>query len=343
MAGWEGFLRTYRAQKAHPLYVLAMEKKQELEAALVTDAHDTQIAADYETAREAGTRPAWASFISRYKESLENSLVIEAVRRRDSLPSYSESRASDQENIERSLKLSHAEIRKISYVLFGKYGNSINGPNFVGNLSTKDREYLKTYANSLGVQESGYLTSFLVRKLLSEELPLQRRPNWESGSPRTHQDWYSMIMSANSKCEILTFATETKGWEVFYAPRMILTASSQENGSTMNFNMVTPNPFKVKNTSEVYAVVDGRRYNLQMGRPNILQGKQSIIGPRVSGNGLSGDVTKAIRRGKTVEIVGVSKIDGSKKSITFSARGFTGAFNQMMKDCNRPGLIAWIR
>jgi invasion protein IalB len=56
---------------------------------------------------------------------------------------------------------------------------------------------------------------------------------------------------------------------------------------------------------------------------------------------LSNALLVALRRGKLVAIQGISASD-APAGVAFSAIGFSAAFSAMAKECNRPGVMAWI-
>ena len=56
---------------------------------------------------------------------------------------------------------------------------------------------------------------------------------------------------------------------------------------------------------------------------------------------MSNALMQSLRRGKLVAIQGVTA-GGEPAGVAFSAIGFSAAFAAMAKDCNRPGVMAWI-
>ncbi len=201
-------------------------------------------------------------------------------------------------------------------------------------LNVQDRQYLRKYSKSAGHPESEYLTQAMADLLLKEDLPLVLNDKWGSGPRKTHDDWTSMVVISGKYCRILTNATSVSGWSPYFAPQMTFQATRSQGKSLLSFQMVKPNPYTLADS--IYALVDGRRYKLQL--------KRGKLRPRSVGeNLLSDDVMKAIRRGQKIEVISAGKDGKVKTKVAFSASGFTSAFNQMMKDCNRPGLSAWFR
>src|SRR5690606_36736846 len=140
-------------------------------------------------------------------------------------------------------------------------------------------------------------------------------------------------------CGIRTYATSFPDYSVFVHPSMYFSTTSSGSGSGIFINVVEPNPFRADRP--VTASVDGQRFDLQFdvsgGYPQWRVNFRST-----TGNGVSSEVMKAIRAGQSITVSGTSAATGQPASITFSAAGFTRAFNEMAQRCNRPGILSWI-
>jgi len=233
---------------------------------------------------------------------------------------------------ETALGLNEEQVRHIRWILHSRYSEATTAPIPVASLTDIDRTYLERYSAQIGDGKTRFLNSALASRLLRQEfIPVQVDRSGSVGFVQ-HQNWQAYWWNAN-RCAVSTFALSWAGENFYLRPEMLFTAQNAAPGNAMFFNMVTPNPFYVD--SPVAAVVDGRSYRLQQVDGRIL--------PPSTGDGVNDAVMKAIRRGTNIEIRGTGKFTGRPLSLYFSANGFTGAFTQMMRNCQRPTLQDWFR
>ncbi|MEM7519861.1 MAG: hypothetical protein AAF307_02385 [Pseudomonadota bacterium] len=232
---------------------------------------------------------------------------------------------------ERALGLSSAQIKHIRWVLSAKYKAGNAPPAARSSFSATERGYIAKYSRSAGLGESAFLTDRVANRLLRETFEAKEATYSGSSRLRIFKDWSSYYRG--KRCHISTNALSWTGMDFYVKPQMLFSAEDGTRGNALVFNIVTPNPFLA--TANVRAVVDGKRFVLQVSGDRIL--------PRREGSGVSDDIMKAIQKGDFVTIRGISKKTKELATITFSAAGFTAAFGKMMDMCNRPALRDWFR
>lgn len=231
---------------------------------------------------------------------------------------------------ESALALSGDQLRHIRWVLNSRYGSSNSTPIPASILTTGERGYLERYARDIGQPKTRYLTEVLANRLLREEFrPRAVNRAGNRGYSRL-KDWETYRWTTD-RCAVSSAAISWSGLNLYVRPEILFTARDRADGNAIFFDMVTPNPFRTGST--VTLVVDGRSYRLQWNSGRLL--------PRRDGDGVSDETMKAFRRGNNIEFRGTSKDSGRPASVYYSASGFTGAFNQMMRDCRRPALRDW--
>lgn len=231
---------------------------------------------------------------------------------------------------ERALDLSGDQLRHIRWILNSRYGDATKEPVIASQLTKDERTYLERYSVQVGQPKSAYLNRTLANRLLRDSF-VAETPNRSSLQRySSHGDW-EIYKWGRDQCAASSPALRWTGLNLYVRPEMRFSATYNIAGSNMNFDMVSPNPFR--GDAPVRAIVDGRSYPLQ-------QRGGGILPPR-EGDGLSTVALKAIRRGRTVEIRGTSVRSGRTASVFFSASGFTSAFTQLIRECRRPGLRDW--
>lgn len=144
----------------------------------------------------------------------------------------------------------------------------------------------------------------------------------------TSGDWY--VHAGNRNCYIYTYASEAARSPGLILAKMTFDVYRSETGNALGIAMV--NPFILLDSDRPVSVsVDGQRFDRAV--DNI-----GLIVPGSNGTAL----TKAIRAGQSVTVSGTSPA-GQAISVTYSAAGFTRAFNEMARLCNRPGILSWIQ
>lgn len=243
----------------------------------------------------------------------------------------------DREQAERTLNLSQYEATYIRWVLADRYDSSGIEPEAGTQLTETERSYLLQYAAENGLPMSRYLNYETSRRLLAETfLPTEYEDPYIDNI-RWHNDWFNGEITYNDGdlgCRIgsrMTYSNEESFWQY---PYMLYEAYRSGSGSSLILDMVSPNPFDVG--YEVYAYVDGSYYDLNFDN-------DAVKPPPAGGDSVDSSVITAIRRGQQIEIVGVSRMTGNELRIGFSGSGFTAAFNDMIRSCNRSGLRSWIQ
>lgn len=158
-------------------------------------------------------------------------------------------------------------------------------------------------------------------------------PYWIESNDRlvlTSGDW--LVRRADATCYIYSIATDVTPQGIITPPFMEFRAWTGFSGDRLETELVSPNPFRVDRP--VFAEVDGARFDLQV------EGS-SVLGTKVRPS--SPSVIRAIRAGASVTITGTSIVTDQPLSATFSAAGFTRAFNSMAELCDRPGILSLIR
>lgn len=344
-AAWNTFLERFQ-NSPKQVFVLLAKQHRDVAAALenapapkVTENSDI----DFAKARDSGTVKAWDAFLAAYSTTPNAPIVLKARKQRDALIVALSLKDRDLA-VEMGLTLTLEEKKHIVFVLHSKYDSVRNSQprRFWSSIKypwfrERDRQYLRKYAKSIGYPETDYLTPALADALLNEEFQSVNNDNWGIGRRKTHTDWISMVVNDRKDCRILTNATSVSGWSPYFTPQMTFLAQrSEKTKGLLNSDLVNSRGHSMAYQASVYALVDGRKYKLQL--------KGGRVMPRSRGGNLvSTDVTKAIRRGQTIEVIITNKGGAIPKKVIFSANGFTAAFNQMMKDCYRHDLRLWIR
>lgn len=240
---------------------------------------------------------------------------------------------------ERALALSQEDIRHIRWVLAARErGRSAIEPTASPTLTAQDRDRLSRFARSVGEAETRYLNRSLANRLLA--MPFEPiRPNLATGMQSFSQDrdwtsyWEPVRGSRDGYCTVASVARTVEGADLWELPVMQIGSRSDWRGDTAYFDLVSPMPFDPNR--QVYAIVDGMRYALQI--------EDGFVKPRSTGrNMVSDDVIRAIRSGQDISIIGTSAQNRRTLTVRFSAYGFTNSFNRMVNLCGRRELLGWI-
>lgn len=242
---------------------------------------------------------------------------------------------------EQALRLSQDNVRHIRWVLAARDAPATRRrptPELADALTLQDRSRLAAYSRSIGAGDTRYLTRDLANRLLAVPFyPV--RPDLSSGMSSFMQDrawasyWEPVSGSRDGYCTVASVATSVEGVDLWELPVMYIGARSDWSGGSAYFNLVHPMPFDAGR--QVYAMVDGSRYSLQI--------DDGRVKPRATGgNTVSDDVIRAIRRGEDIRIVGTSARTGRSLTVRFSAFGFTSSFNRMADLCGRRQLLNWL-
>lgn len=235
-------------------------------------------------------------------------------------------------NEETVLNLSVSQIKHIRWVLARNIRKSTRAPSGNKSFTKADRDAIVLYAKVKRKPASGYLTSQLSRMLLNEAfIPIT--PNRSANQNyQTSGSWISYTTN-NGRCTLAASAQKWTGISLFSRPEMRFIVKKSDTGPKMYFDLLTPNIFASK--SPVWATVDGRRYNLQVIKNTVI--------PGLKGKYLSNELTRAIKRGRSVVISGKTKTEGKIASISFLASGFNSGFQRLASICGRKEILQWVK
>ncbi|MEQ8601110.1 MAG: hypothetical protein RLP98_14410 [Devosia sp.] len=144
------------------------------------------------------------------------------------------------------------------------------------------------------------------------------------GHIETFGDWH--LAETTAYCIISSYVISATRQPNIHYTSMTIIAHKNGRDSNVNFSMAGPKWFD--SSRPVTAYVDGREFPLD---------PSGVLVRPVNSN-----VVKAIRAGQSFRIVGSDAFTGGTITITYSAAGFTRAFNTMAERCNRMDILAWI-
>lgn len=238
---------------------------------------------------------------------------------------------------ERRLDLTDAEtllLRRHFAALYAEAGTDVGTD---GTFTVTDRRHIARFNAEEGYPSGDYLWPAAIAELLDaaeDAVP----PAPESAAPTpggtvvaTHGDW--SVSREGSICRSATVAVGAEGLEE--GLRMQFAVDRAGRGGMMAIDLVTPNPFRAD--MPLVASVDGQGYALAV------EPASGAVIPRPQPDGsMTRELTLALRRGASVVIEGVSSVTGAPARVAFSAKGFSAAFAEMSKACDRMAVMGWI-
>lgn len=238
---------------------------------------------------------------------------------------------------EDALSLTEADRLRLRQVLAATYGEAGTDVGTDSTLTVTDRRFIAQYNSEKGHPSGEYLGAAAVKELLSMPLPAAVPAALATeGVAGSFGDWVQLRSKDGATCSIATPASEVAGIDPALVPalRMSFAVNRADKGGRLAFELVTPNPFRAD--APIVARVGEEAFAL------LIEPTSGAVIPKPLADGsLSNALMVALRRGKLVAIQGVSASD-APAGVAFSAIGFSAAFSAMAKDCNRPGVLAWI-
>lgn len=237
---------------------------------------------------------------------------------------------------EARLALSDADRLHIRKVLSGLYGTAGTDVGESGVFTVTDRRFIALFNADQDYPSGEYLWPAAVPDLLKVKVKqvaaIAPAPPGEMELAR-HGDWSVFADSDRGLCRIATVATAAEGLDTGY--RMAFAVDAKGTGGMMAIDLVTPNPFRAD--VPLGAMIDSAGFAL------VVEPKTKAVIPQPLPNGaMSNDLMKALRSGKIAEIGGLATATNAPARLSFSMAGFTAAFTDMARACNRPGLMGWI-
>lgn len=168
---------------------------------------------------------------------------------------------------------------------------------------------------------TGYLPPAYFERVYPEYLQNVRRiGEW---------DFYS----TDDFCAIRSISKSTSSNLLQFVPEIHLLHRRGGQDAALAWNFPFPQSFDV--ADNVYVAIDGR--------PIPIEVYNTTIGPVQLDDGLSTELTRSMRSGLLMTIVGTNRLTREPLTVEFSLFGFTSTFNYMLEVCEAPALEAWIR
>ncbi|MCC5989857.1 MAG: PDZ domain-containing protein, partial [Pararhodobacter sp.] len=248
------------------------------------------------------------------------------------------SRLRQVEENQQQFTLTRAQQHQMRLALY-RATNTHSMPAFLPSASTPlppdEARLLSRYAGQHGISIRNREPNRAVVERLRREPNRPQRMNTPGQSEvQTHRDWRSY--RRDGRCRIATEAQSYSSPMMPFIPELGASVDPDGSGSSMGWDLAWPMPFDPG--SRVRAEVDGSRFSLRIGErggliPPLWQG-----GPQWDSS-----ISRAMRRGQRIRIIGPNAMTGGQMTLEFSLMGFTAAFNRMASMCNRPGVLSWIR
>lgn len=246
--------------------------------------------------------------------------------------------APEHRAAERRLDLSDRDRLALRRLLAARYGSEGTDVGADGRFTVTDRRHIQQLNTDAGHPSGDYLWPEAVPALLDEAAALAPAPaaaTPDAAAAGTaiarHGDW--AVTGDGGVCRSTTLALGAEGLEP--GLRMEFAVDRAGRGGMMAIDLVKPNPFRAD--MPLVASVDGQGYALAV------EPASGAVIPRPQPDGsMTRDLTLALRRGASVVIEGVSAVTGAPARVAFSAKGFSAAFADMTKACDRAAVIGWI-
>ncbi|MEO1687122.1 MAG: hypothetical protein AAFU61_04365 [Pseudomonadota bacterium] len=233
-------------------------------------------------------------------------------------------------NNEAKLGLTEAQLRRVRRSLASLPPRRASPPYPSAALTAEDRRRLLKFTDEAGLPPSRYLTKRALNRL--ERIKLQpAKPNYRSFEGyRAFQAWSYREEGggADRSCHVHVVANATDDLDVWVLPRLEFIAMANAGEGKLIAKLPTPNPFVGQ--SPVAAQVGARAF------PMTYHAGFSSYLPEATG-----EFMRAVARSSSLTMSGRGD-DGEPLTLTFSAMGFTRAFNHMMNICGRKDLSVWL-
>ena len=141
------------------------------------------------------------------------------------------------------------------------------------------------------------------------------------------------FFSTDDFCAIRSVANSTSSNLLQFNPEVHLAYRRDRQDAGLSWHIPFPQPFDLN--EDIYVSVDGRRIPTETYNTTLI--------PVSLENGLSTELTRSMRSGLQMSIVGTNRLTREPLTAEFSLFGFTSAFNYMIADCEAPELEVWVR
>jgi hypothetical protein len=237
---------------------------------------------------------------------------------------------------EERLRLSDANVAHIRRVLLSRYGEPGLPAGREPRFTVTDRRLISLFnADKTGL-ESEYLTAETAAELLAAQPALPQEAPTPLGARQVAEfrDWTLWSEGEGAVCSMSSPVQAATGYAGTIRPVMRFAVERAASGGLMVFELTRPNPFA---PGSIVANIDGQRVDL------FVEPSTGALAPRPLADGrLSNEFMVRLRQGQNVSIEGIAIDTGQPLSVVYSAFGFTAAFREMARLCNRPGILGWI-
>ena len=242
----------------------------------------------------------------------------------------------EAQRAERRLGLTEAQVQYIRGVLFDQYGEPGAQPGSEVEFTVTDRRLISAHNAQEGRGPLPFITANTAEELLATTVRTEvPDPGRGDSAASVFTDWTLLEEDDAGACSIYSTASSSEGHSGARAPRMLFSVNVSDSGGLMAFELTTPNVFS--SSEAIRAVIGGTSI------PLTVEPASGAVVPRPLSDGrISNEITRSIRRAGEVYIDGISRESGSPVRLTYSAMGFTAAFREMARECNRPGILGWI-
>lgn len=243
-----------------------------------------------------------------------------------------------------ALALEPDALRHIRWILARRFHpNERNEPQSSSTLTKKERGLLRRYLfRDTELPVSNFLTKSSAESLAREVFqPIS--PPIDGEQLQKHRDWISFAAAgdAGKVCYAVTEASNVADGPLWQLPRMVLWAKQGDPSKIMALQLAAEAKLDIAKADVVIYFNTGASFKMLKQDTNLLPagriGQKSL--------GLIEDVRDFLKATKTaisMRVEGTTE-RGTPVSFTWSARGFTAAFNRMMKNCSRKDLTFWVR
>jgi hypothetical protein len=237
---------------------------------------------------------------------------------------------------EERLKLTDSDVAHIRRILVSRHGEPGMLVGREARFTITDRRLI-SLSNADGAGPgSEYLTAERAAELLSAQVELPQQVPTPAGASQIAEfrDWSLWSERDDAVCSILSPVQTSIGYNGAIRPVMRFAVDRADSGGLMFFELTRPNPFA---SGAISANIDGQRVDLS------IEPSTGALVPRPLSDGrLSNEFMVLMRQGSSITIDGTAIDTGQPLSLTYSALGFTAAFREMSRLCNRSGILGWI-
>ncbi len=247
------------------------------------------------------------------------------------LPGASEAAA---QAAEAALRLRPDQRLHIRWVLHSLYADPAAEPGDSPELTEQDRGFVARFRVQNGLAESRWLDEDTALRLLRSPFQPRDPPLGAIGTVvTTSRDWITLISRDGEFCHAVSLAVAQTGFNLYRKPRIQFGARRGRSDANLQIDLLLPN--LLDPARPVSALVDGRRIELAI--------RDDALRPVMLSDGADTAVMRAIRLGREIVIQGTARDTGRPASATFSAAGFSAAFDTMAQICGRSGLGVWFQ